>query len=116
MTQHLPMSTIQAVADRLHLPKSTIRYWEREFAPLIRPQRTQGGQRRYSEHDVIVIAQIQQQKKSGLSIAEIRRNLTGLKPECGEDDHPAINQLAEEIVNTLRSKIVGYLKSANSIR
>jgi UDP-N-acetylglucosamine 4,6-dehydratase len=43
---------IQKVSQKLEVPRSTIRYWETEFPQLIRPKRTNGGQRRYSEQDI----------------------------------------------------------------
>lgn len=43
---------IQDVSQRLEVPKSTIRYWEKEFSFLVSPARTNGGQRRYSEGDI----------------------------------------------------------------
>lgn len=38
---------ILEVAEMLGVPQSTLRWWERE-APLLRPMRTKGGQRRYT--------------------------------------------------------------------
>jgi UDP-N-acetylglucosamine 4,6-dehydratase len=43
---------IQKVSDKLDVPPSTIRYWEAEFPELVRPERTNGGQRRYSNQDI----------------------------------------------------------------
>ncbi len=43
---------IQDVSEKLEVPKSTIRYWEKEFPDLVSPARTHGGQRRYSEKDI----------------------------------------------------------------
>lgn len=43
---------IQKVSDKLEVPRSTIRYWEKEFPQLVNPERTNGGQRRYSEQDI----------------------------------------------------------------
>lgn len=43
---------IQKVSEKLEVPKSTIRYWEIEFPDLIKPSRTNGGQRRYSDQDI----------------------------------------------------------------
>ena len=43
---------IQEVSEKLQVPKSTIRYWEKEFSDFIKPERTNGGQRRYSEQDI----------------------------------------------------------------
>ena len=43
---------IQEVSDKIQVPRSTIRYWEKEFPKLVSPKRTNGGQRRYSEQDI----------------------------------------------------------------
>ena len=43
---------IQEVSEKLEVPRSTIRYWETEFPGLVKPSRTNGGQRRYSEKDI----------------------------------------------------------------
>jgi len=43
---------IQKMSDKLEVPRSTIRYWEKEFPQLVNPKRTNGGQRRYSEQDI----------------------------------------------------------------
>jgi len=43
---------IKKVSEKLQVPKSTIRYWETEFPDLVKPKRTNGGQRRYSEEDI----------------------------------------------------------------
>jgi len=49
---------IQDVSEKLQIPKSTIRYWETEFPELVRPKRTNGRQRRYSEEDISNLRQI----------------------------------------------------------
>ena len=49
---------IQEVSKKLQVPKSTIRFWETEFSGLVKPKRTDGGQRRYSEEDIDNLVQI----------------------------------------------------------
>ena len=49
---------IREVSEKLEVPRSTIRYWETEFSELVRPTRTDGRQRRYSEQDVAHLMQI----------------------------------------------------------
>jgi len=49
---------IQEVSEKLKVPRSTIRFWENEFPELVKPTRTNGGQRRYSEADVASFRQI----------------------------------------------------------
>lgn len=43
---------IQKVSEKLKVPRSTVRFWETEFPALVKPYRTNGGQRRYSELDI----------------------------------------------------------------
>ena len=49
---------IKDIGLRLEVPVSTIRYWQQEFTDLILPQRTEGGQRRYSEEEFALFARI----------------------------------------------------------
>jgi len=49
---------IKDISERLNVPVSTIRHWQREFTELIAPQRTNGGQRRYSEDELALFARI----------------------------------------------------------
>ena len=49
---------IQDVSKRLEVPRSTIRYWETTFQDLVKPERTNGGQRRYSKSDVANLLKI----------------------------------------------------------
>ncbi|MBI9074772.1 MAG: UDP-N-acetylglucosamine 4,6-dehydratase (inverting) [Desulfatibacillum sp.] len=43
---------IHEVSKKLDVPRSTVRYWESEFTDLIKPVRTSGGQRRYTDKDI----------------------------------------------------------------
>lgn len=49
---------IQQVSEKLQVPKSTIRYWGSEFSDIVNPKRTNGGQRRYSEDDIVSLHKI----------------------------------------------------------
>ncbi len=51
---------IQELSNKLEVPESTIRYWETEFAEIIIPKRTPGGQRRYSQNDLDQLTQIRE--------------------------------------------------------
>ena len=42
----------------MEVPRSTIRYWETTFQDLVKPERTNGGQRRYSKSDVANLLKI----------------------------------------------------------
>ncbi len=54
----------------------TLRYWEREFAPFLQPERTSGGQRRYRPEDIRAVFLIKRLLRDDMfSIAGARRHL-----------------------------------------
>ena len=67
--------TIQEVSDRLGLPKSTLRYWEKELQEYIKPDRTPGGQRRYDMGHIDFFKRVCAMKNSGMSLRKIKRAL-----------------------------------------
>lgn len=64
---------IKEVAEKLNVPISTIRYWQKEFSFWVKPSRTNGGQRRYSGRDVAKLGEIKELvygKKIGIGEAK----------------------------------------------
>ena len=54
----------------------TLRYWEREFAEFLSPDRTSGGQRRYGPEDIQTLFVIKRLLRDEMfSIAGARRHL-----------------------------------------
>ncbi len=51
---------IKEVSEELEVAVSTIRYWQKEFSSLVKPKRTNGGQRRYSRGDIDTFSQIRE--------------------------------------------------------
>jgi UDP-N-acetylglucosamine 4,6-dehydratase len=51
---------IKQVSQKLDIPVSTIRFWQQEFSEFVEPERTNGGQRRYSTDDVLMLSQIKE--------------------------------------------------------
>lgn len=51
--------TIGEVASELNVSTSLIRFWEKEFTRL-RPRKTQGGTRKFSQEDVLLLKRIYQ--------------------------------------------------------
>ena len=68
------MLRIGEVAEIIDVPVHTLRYWERMFQEELRPYRSSGGQRRYSELDVSKIREVKRLlKEEGYSIHGVRR-------------------------------------------
>ena len=49
--------SIREVADKLKVPQSTLRFWEKEI-PLLNPAKSAGGTRRYVQKDIELLQQI----------------------------------------------------------
>ena len=87
---------IQEVSNAINVPRSTIRYWEREFSQLVRPERTNGGQRRYSQQDISYLQKIKELlHHKNRSIDEARNIL-----KKGNSDESAIDWENQSILLT----------------
>ncbi len=62
---------IGEIAERCQISQRTIRYYEEEG--LIKARRSEGGQRFYSDEDIVYLKRIMELKSLGFSISEIRR-------------------------------------------
>lgn len=64
-----PNLNIAALTQRTGVPPDTIRKWEQRYS-VLRPARTPGGQRRYSELDVARVEWLKERLKEGYRIGE----------------------------------------------
>src|SRR3712207_5380935 len=79
-----PRYPVRVVTGRTGLSADVLRAWERRYGA-VRPQRSAGGQRLYSEEDVARLTLMRRATLAGHSIAEIARL-----------DVPALEALLEE--------------------
>lgn len=70
-----PIYSISAVERMVGVPAATLRNWEERYG-LIQPQRSAGGHRLYSRHQVEQLAFLAAQLEQGLQPAEAHRLLT----------------------------------------
>ena len=97
--------TIQQLSVKLKIPKPTLRFWEKELNSIIIPLRTLGGQRRYSVKNLQVIEEVNKLRKSGMSIAEIRRALENhSEPKDRDTISNNIDNLAEKIAEIIKKE------------
>ena len=114
--------TIQQVSTKLNIPKPTLRFWEEELDGIIVPNRTSGGQRRYSSEHISIIEDIAYLKKRGMSLAEIRKQLGNQYKQNGDfSDSNNIDLLAERIAEAVKAEIYSFfekkhLESAQTMR
>ena len=97
--------TIQQLSRMFKIPKPTLRFWEKEFEGILVPLRTRGGQRRYTIEHISIIEEINDLKKRGLSLGEIRRELSG---------HPDSNKfdlLASKVAELVKAEVYTFLQN-----
>ena len=110
------LHTIQQLSVKLNIPKPTLRFWEKEFAGLLIPLRTQGGQRRYAPEHVSVIKEIKMLKKSGLSLLEIKSKLVkgqmsaAGSQRSGEEGTDGIDLLVERVTEVVKMEVLRFFQ------
>jgi len=68
--------SISAASQITGIEIHTLRYWEKEFARFLQPERTRGGQRRYRPEDIQTVFTIKRLLRDEMfSIAGARRHL-----------------------------------------
>lgn len=97
-----PSLNIAALTKRTGVPQDTIRKWEQRYG-VLRPERTPGGQRRYSELDVARVEWLKARLGEGYRIGEAASLLgTGDRVPLSPDE------LRNEIVDaTMRTDVGG---------
>jgi methanogenic corrinoid protein MtbC1 len=97
-----PTLNIAALTKRTGVPQDTIRKWEQRYG-VLKPERTAGGQRRYTELDVARVEWLKARLGEGYRIGEAA-SLLG----PGERVPLSAGQLRTEIVDaTLRTDVAG---------
>jgi DNA-binding transcriptional MerR regulator len=102
--------TIQEVSKRSGVSTHTLRFWEKELEGVIVPERTKGGQRRYTLEHLLVIEEIKGLKSKGLSLTDVKRELNH---RFNSDEEHYNNEradvLANKIADIVRTTIFNFL-------
>jgi len=102
--------TIQQLSLKLNIPKPTLRFWEKELDGIIVPQRTRGGQRRYTAEHISIIETITALKKSGKSLSEIKDKLSNNKTKDDDFYFDEIDILAKRIARVVRAEVYNFFQ------
>jgi DNA-binding transcriptional MerR regulator len=99
---------IREVSDLLHIPATTLRFWESRFK-IIKPRRNEHGTRFYTPSDIEVIRMINYYvKEKGLKL-EAAQELISKNRDGVSRRYEAIERL-----RGIRATLVGLLDSLNS--
>ena len=114
MEKNEHLLSIQQISRKFDIPKSTIRFWEKELNGLIVPSRTRGGQRRYTAENIAMIGRIRDLRNKGICLAEIKRNLEF----SGNFSSPPlalekIDRLADRLSEVIKNEVYQFLKAEN---
>jgi methanogenic corrinoid protein MtbC1 len=97
---------IAALTHRTGVPPDTIRKWERRYS-VLRPVRTAGGQRRYSELDVARIEWLKARLEEGYRIGEAATLLGSGYPVVAGTQRELVSALVEA---TVRADVNGLAR------
>jgi methanogenic corrinoid protein MtbC1 len=95
-----PRYPVRVVMARTGLTADVLRAWERRYGA-VRPERSPGGQRLYSEHDVERLTLLRRATLAGHSIAEVARLDTAALETLFEEPEPAPTGASPEAVDAL---------------
>jgi len=104
------------------VPKSTIRFWEKEFDEFLIPLRTAGNQRRYDSSSVNVIESINQLvNEEGYTLEGARRKMRDqLEPKTSDNGNGSpkanIDELAETMSDYLLKKLFEHVQTEEAQR
>jgi len=91
-----PRYPVRAVIARSGLTADVLRAWERRYGA-VRPQRSAGGQRLYSEEDVTRLTLLRRATLAGHSIAEVARLRTEALEALVDEPHADASRAAPDL-------------------
>jgi DNA-binding transcriptional MerR regulator len=96
---------IAALAQRTGVAPDTLRKWERRYA-ILQPQRTAGGQRRYSERDVARVEWLRERLEEGYRIGEAALLLGSVGPKPARSAHEHLKGLLDAL-DDVEPEVIG---------
>ena len=99
-------SSIQQVSEFLHIPKDTLRYYDK--LGLVSPSRGDNLYRYYTEQDILDLEYIETMKYADFTLAEIRQFFNYKRSLCSEGDCSNIQRLFEDKKFEYKQKIKAY--------
>jgi DNA-binding transcriptional MerR regulator len=102
--------SILTVSEKLDIPKHTLRFWEKELHGLLVPLRTNGGQRRYTAENLLLLEQIKKYRDNGFSLAQITEKI-GEPSEEKECPSSNVELLASRVAQAVKAEVYHFLKT-----
>ena len=110
MKRENQLFSILEVSEKLDIPTHTLRFWEKEFNGVLVPLRTNGGQRRYTMENLLLLEEIKKCRDNGLTLAEINEKF-GQSFE-GEAFQPSkVDLLASRVAQAVKTEVYNFLRA-----
>ena len=113
-----PRYSIREVSQTTGVPPHTLRFWEKSLAPLLRPFRTPGGQRRYDDGHVALIREVHRRlSHERQSLAGVRHDLLrrqAADPDAGDLGRrlladPVVQQALDDVAAAVTQRVLHLL-------
>ena len=102
--------SILEVSEKLNIPTHTLRFWEKELNGLLAPLRTNGGQRRYTTENLLLLEEIKKCRDEGLSLAEINEKFgQSFKGEASQSSK--VELLVSRVAQAVKTEVYNFLKT-----
>ena len=101
---------IREAAKIIDVEPYVLRFWEKELNGFIVPQRTRGGQRRYTPANIVILAEIKRQRDSGVGLSEIMKNIRQGQEE-GFGRSSKIDLLANRVAEAVKTEVYNFFRT-----
>jgi DNA-binding transcriptional MerR regulator len=117
------LMSIREMSALTGVPPHTLRFWEKKMPDVLSPERTPGGQRRYSPEMVERVKAIRRlTEEKRYSLAAIRNHLSAASEFAGQAHtggshtgrEQAIDLIVNEIARLLKEKLLHLLKTSET--
>jgi len=114
------LMSIREVSALTGVPPHTLRFWEKQMPDALRPERTHGGQRRYSPEmaeRVRTIKRLSDEKRFSLAaIRDLLSVASGIAEPMGDPTHRiraerAVDLIVDEVASLLKRKLLDLFDS-----
>ncbi len=91
---------IAEVEQKTGLPRTTLRYYEKEFPSFLKIKKTSGGHRRYTQYNIEQFIYLKEEvQEKGRSLKEVKDSLaTDTDPQQMRKDIDLLLKVSEELV------------------
>ena len=109
MDKQEKLLSIEELSLQLSIPKHTLRFWEKVLEGIFVPQRTRGGQRRYTFENIATIGQIKKLREKGMRLSDIKKALSN--DNRGDIlNSGKVDLLANMVADMVRTEIYSFFK------